>query len=138
MKLLLLPVAVILAFTGCPAPDSETESRSKQMDTPARAAAPPPKDPLSWQDRAVMRYINESGNGIIADARMRGRGEDWIVDRDETRDSTNYLVIHIGHDESEPDGTNRRFATDAWLYLDTVRKRIYEYDLPNDSLVFWK
>jgi hypothetical protein len=29
-------------------------------------------------------------------------------------------------------------VTDGWVYIDSLTRKIYEYDLPNDSLIKWE
>ena len=63
--------------------------------------------------------------------------EEWIFDRTEKTDTANYLIYQIGHDVSDKGNTNPRFVTDQWIYIDSLKNKLYEYDLPNDSLIEW-
>lgn len=101
-------------------------------------STPEIQSPLRWTDSAVLRYIERSDAPLIANSRHRGAKLSWITDRMQATDSGEFIVIQIGHDEAEPDGSNLRFATEGWLYLDTSRKRIYEYDLQDEALSRWE
>jgi len=41
----------------------------------------------------------------------------------------------MGHDFTDSDG--KRFITDSWVYIDSVKRKIYEYDVAKDTLVEW-
>ena len=47
-------------------------------------------------------------------------------------------IYNIGIDVAEEDGSNLRFSSCGWVYLDSVKQKLYEYDLPNDTIVTWK
>jgi len=53
-------------------------------------------------------------------------------------DTAKYFIFHLGHDVADKGGKNKRFVTDAWIYIDSLKRKIYEYDLPNDTLIEWK
>ena len=61
--------------------------------------------------------------------------EEWLFDQTINTDSAKFLVFQIGHDESDKGEKNKRFVTDQWIYIDSVTKRLYEYDAANDSLI---
>lgn len=135
-----LAFVVVLGSSGCASESSE--SLKSGVEAPARQ---PPADtlaprqrPASWADQAIISYLAKSSSPLIADARRRGQDLSWITDRTEPTDSATFTVVQIGHDMTEPDGSNPRFSTDGWVYLDTTRRRIYEYDVAEDKLVLWK
>lgn len=57
-----------------------------------------------------------------------------LYDRMEKTDSATYAVFHIGHDVVD-EGGGKRFATDGWLYVDTLTAVAYDYDLVEDRLI---
>jgi hypothetical protein len=91
-----------------------------------------------WYDVLIADYIKKSDNKLIKSSLKNKERIDWLLDRTEKTDSTNYYVFNIGQEVSEEDGSNPRFTSSGWIYIDSISKKIYEYDLPNDSLIVWK
>lgn len=89
-------------------------------------------------DSLVSDYINNSDNELIKLSLKKNVKVEWILDQIEKTDSTNYYIFNIGQSVSEIDGTNTRFSSNGWIYIDSISKKVYEYDLPNDSLIVWK
>lgn len=106
-----------------PVPDSITVSQQENQ---------------SWYDTLVKYYISKSDKDQIKAERKIKDKLDWEVSSIEKNDSANYYVFKIGHHESEADGSEMRFTADAWIYIDSISKKIYEYDLGNDTIIVWK
>jgi len=92
----------------------------------------------NWYDDLIADYIKKSDNKLIKTSLNNKERIEWLLDRTEKTDSTNYYIFNIGQDVSEEDGTEPRFVSVGWIYIDSISKKIYEYDLPNDSLIVWK
>ena len=60
---------------------------------------------------------------------------EWRQDDVIESDTANYLTFQIGYMVSDKDGENPRFTTDAWIYVDTLHRKFYEYDIAKDSLI---
>ena len=103
--------------------NSEIQTKSKTQD---------------WYDVLIVDYIKKSDNKLIKMSLNKNERIEWLLDRTEKTDSTNYYIFNIGQDVSQEDGTELRFVSQGWIYIDSISKRIYEYDLPNDSLIVWK
>ena len=93
---------------------------------------------INWYDELVLKYINQTDNQLVRLAIKDKYSEDWVLDRRENTGGAYYLIFHIGHDLTDEGNTDQRFTTDCWLYIDSLTRKIYEYDLPNDSLIEWK
>ena len=79
-----------------------------------------------------MKYIDQTDDSLIKLARKDTIPEEWILDRTrETSDSAKYFIFQIGHT------FEHKFITDKWVYIDSLKRNIYEYDFANDSLVKW-
>jgi hypothetical protein len=92
-----------------------------------------------WYDQLLKNYINKSENQLIQSSRLNTAiRTEWLLDRIEKTDNEKFFVFQIGHDVLDEDNTNLRFTTDGWIYLDSLSKTIYEYDLPNDTLIKWQ
>ncbi|ESU22802.1 hypothetical protein FSS13T_25270 [Flavobacterium saliperosum S13] len=92
----------------------------------------------NWYDGLIADYIKNSDNELIKLALKNKEEVEWLLDRTEKTDSTNYYIFNIGQDVTDENNANPRFSSDGWIYVDSLSKKIYEYDLPNDSLVIWK
>lgn len=92
----------------------------------------------NWYDDLIVNYIKNSENELIKLSLAHNQRIEWLLDRKEKTDSTNYYIFTIGQEVSEEDGSNKRFSTNGWIYIDSISKTIYEYDLPNDTLIAWK
>ncbi|MBI1307177.1 MAG: hypothetical protein GC181_11295 [Bacteroidetes bacterium] len=88
-------------------------------------------------NKMVFSYIRKTTDPLIASSRDKESLE-WIFDRREIRKGHTMLIYHIGHDVADASGKNPRYATDGWVYIDSNTNQIYQYDLPNDSLILWK
>jgi hypothetical protein len=86
---------------------------------------------VTWVDSLVMKYINQTNDTLIKLARRDSIPVEWMLDRTEITGTTKYLVFQIGH------SFEYRFITDKWLYIDSLTRNIYEYDLSSDSLIRW-
>jgi hypothetical protein len=92
----------------------------------------------NWYDDLIADYIKKSDNKLIKTSLNNKERIEWLLDRTEKTDSTNYYIFNIGQNVSEEDGSESRFTSNGWIYIDSISKKIYEYDLPNDSLFVWK
>lgn len=82
-----------------------------------------------WTDSLIKDYISHSStfaHEADKDSLV------YFLDRRENTDSARYLVYQLGH------STENRFSTDQWLYIDSLTRTIYEYDVVDDKLVKWK
>lgn len=91
----------------------------------------------NWIDTLLNKYVLFSNNELVRAAVNDKISEEWLFDQFLNADTTKYFIYQIGHDVTDEDGANPRFVTDQWVYVDTVRRILYEYDLPNDSLIRW-
>ncbi len=95
-------------------------------------------DIKNWYDAIIADYIKKSDNQLIKLALKNKEQVEWLLDRTEKTDSTNYYIFNIGQNVMDENNTNPRFTSDGWIYIDSLSKIVYEYDLPNDSLIVWK
>jgi hypothetical protein len=91
----------------------------------------------AWTDPLIKNYINNSGNELIKLSFKNKISEQWLFDQTINTDTAKYFVFQVGHDELDEGETNKRFVTDQWIYIDSATKRLYEYDVANDSLIRW-
>lgn len=95
-------------------------------------------DVKNWYDAIIADYVKKSDNQLIKLALKNKEQVEWLLDRTEKTDSTNYYIFNIGQNVMDENNTNPRFTSDGWIYIDSLSKKVYEYDLPNDSLIVWK
>ena len=89
---------------------------------------------ISWSDSLLKLYIAFSNNPLVKQAR---KAEEWIFDQTLTTDTAVYNIYQIGHDVTDEGGANPRYVTDQWVYLDTIGKQLYEYNLSKERLDKW-
>jgi hypothetical protein len=127
----IIPYLFLILVQSCGSNDEPKERITKidKVEEPSK---------VNWTDATIKNYVLTSQNQLVKDALEEKANIEWIFDREEELNNTKYLVYHIGHDAMEKDSTNLRFTTDAWVYVDTLNKKIFEYDLANDSLILVK
>ncbi|QEC79676.1 hypothetical protein [Mucilaginibacter ginsenosidivorax] len=87
-------------------------------------------------DSLVSLYIHHSNNELVARSQTDlSVHEEALFDQEVKTDSANYLVYNIGHDVKDDDG--QRFISDSWIYVDTLKRKVFEYT-PDEKLVEWK
>lgn len=113
---------------------------------PTEAASPVPQTapslpeeaaPPEWANALLADFIARTESSQVKASREAGKHVGWLYDQLRTTDTARYFVFHLGHDVAEPDGSDARFATDGWVYIDTLTHRIYEQDIAADSLIEW-
>lgn len=89
----------------------------------------------SWFDSISVMYNNTSSNASVRNAvKDSSKKEEWNFDQIVKTDTADYFVYQVGHDVSDGDGL--RFVTDSWIYIDTVKRKLYEYQ-PDGKLLLW-
>lgn len=142
MKKKTLLLLISFAFLSC----NKTSKIEKQIDSlsankevlNSKTKAKTESKTQNWYDPLIADYIRKSDNKLIKSSLKNKEQIEWLLDRTEITDSTNYYIFNIGQNVSEKNGTEPRFTSDGWIYIDSISKKIYEYDLPNDSLTVWK
>lgn len=86
---------------------------------------------MAWADSLIVQYIRNTKNEFVVMARNDKVPIDWMLDRRERTDTADYLIYEISH------SFEGRTIADAWLYIDSLTKTIYEYDVAADSLIRW-
>lgn len=91
----------------------------------------------NWYDDIAENYIKNSDNELIKISLKNKEKVEWLLDRTEKTDSTNFYIFNIGQDVTDENNTNPRFSSDGWIYIDSISKKVYEYDIPNDTIILW-
>ena len=125
-------VSVLFIFLSC---NNKTKLEDKSVDKKIDSSLV--LNSQNRYDSLVYDYINNSENELIKLALKDNVKVEWILDQIEKTDSKNYYIFNIGQSVSDIDGTNTRFSSNGWIYIDSISKIVYEYDLPNDSLIVW-
>lgn len=96
-------------------------------------------DDDNWLNDLVVDYIKHNNNELIQlHLHDSANEESWMDEGMSERDGSTYYMCQIGHDVAEEDGSEPRFVTDGWVYVDSAKRILYEYDVANDSLIVWK
>ncbi|MCW3104683.1 MAG: hypothetical protein JWO09_3123 [Bacteroidetes bacterium] len=116
------------------------ETDTKPGDNEAPASTNDLRDKkVNWYEELMINYISKSDNELIKLSRKNPAIKiEWLLDRVENTDTAKYLIFHIGHDVTDDANTNMRFVTDGWVYIDSLTRKLYEYDVANDSLMEWR
>lgn len=120
--------------------ESNLQTEVNQKDT-LEANTQSPKDIKvfnNWKDELISDYVKNSKKELIK-VHFKAKDQlEWFLDRTQKNDSTQFYIYNIGVDVAEEDGSEPRFSSCGWVYLDSVKRKLYEYDLPNDTIVEWK
>lgn len=153
MKIHLLPACLLLLLISCNQTSKPVEA--KKADTPRiiqiadtsksiKEAAPeiadypdsPPNN--GWTDSLLKAYLKNSHNKLVAmSVADTSINEEWMFDSIRQRDKSKYFVYNVGHDHSVGEGDGVVFASDSWVYIDAVTRKLYEA-LPDENLKEWK
>lgn len=136
VKLFMLKISTVLVFLlihiGCKEKRAETTVPVPNKDTSIVIQSSLPKANTNWADSLIIGYINRTDNEMIQATRSDSIPIEWMFDRTEQTDSAKYLVFQLGH------SFEHKYITDGWLYIDSLTKAVYEYDIANDSLIKWR
>ena len=80
-----------------------------------------------WAGYFIVDYLKNNSERLTE---IDGHPVSYIKDTI-TRQGRKYAMVKIGH------SFQHRYVTDQWIFIDSLSKEIYEYDLPNDSLIPW-
>ena len=95
-----------------------------------------PNNELISIDSLILAYIKHSDNALVAQSRTDlSVHEEALFDQEIKTDSANYLVYNIGHDVKDDDAA--RYVSDSWIYVDTLKRKVFEYT-PDEKLIEWK
>lgn len=133
-------ILITLTIYSCSETPEEHERKTFfQRQAKVLKSKPRKHSSSNWNQELITNYISKSNNPLIARSRNDSSiKEEWLFDRIENTDSAKYMIIQIGHDVSEEDGSMLRFVTDGWVYIDTPKKVLYEYDIANNCLLRWE
>ncbi|GAB2806021.1 hypothetical protein [Ferruginibacter profundus] len=85
-----------------------------------------------WANELIMEYERKNNLVLVNAGNKDTAFIPWILDSRLATDSAQFLIFQIGHTNSE-----NFYAIDRWLYIDSVSKNMYDYDLPNEQLIKW-
>lgn len=134
MKYRVLTLLIAVLIVSCNQTSDKTIENNEPVDSLTKNNA---IKQLNWCDSLIMTYVRQTENPLVKSTREANVAIDWQLDRIEDTDSATYLVFHIGHDMTDEGNINPRFATDAWIYVDSLKRVLFEYDLPTDQLIRW-
>lgn len=133
-------LAIFLTCISCTQKNKETLTEKTPIKTEVKKAVV--VDTVvtnqNWYDPLMANYIKNSDKELIRQHLKNKDTLEWLLDNTEKTDSTHYYIFNIGLEVSDKGNTNKRFSSCGWVYIDSLSKKIYEYDLPNDRLVLWE
>jgi hypothetical protein len=152
MKNLVKILTLITLIHSCQGPIASEASLDQVQANPidtmqpealveANVTEPPqieyPEFSIPATDFMLMSYIAFSENPLIKADRKTNIQEEWVFDQTLKTDTAEYQVYQIGHDDAEASGENQHFVTTQWIYIDTAKKELFEYDVANECLNKW-
>jgi hypothetical protein len=127
---------VMLSFLGC------SEPNTQNLQTPVENnsyAVDPSYSKLDWCNDLIRDYIARSKDEfLVLDRQDTSVHFEWYVDRIENENGKKFMIFHLGHEVSDEGNTNVRFVTSGWLYIDSLSRKLYVYDIAKDTIVLWK
>ena len=136
MRTRLLLLFCLLILTGCFQKNNtakETEVKNEEVKNSKTNSADTMQNVgPAWASDLVLKYVQESKNENITAARNDNAPVAWMFDGTRPSDTAVYYVFHIGNDRED------HFSTAGWVYIDSARHSIYEYDIAKDSMYLWK
>lgn len=115
----LLYILTIFLLTSC------SNTSEKKLDNPQVDTVP---EMALWADEYIIKYLESNKDRLTE---VDGHPITYIKEKAE-RNERNYAIVKIGH------SFESRYVTVQWIFVDSLTKEIYEYDLANDSLILWK
>jgi hypothetical protein len=85
-----------------------------------------------WANDLVLKYVKECNSEDMLAARNDSNPVEWMFDHVEPTDTAVYYVYHVGNDMQD------HFATIGWVYIDSAKRLIYQYDVAGDSIYLWR
>lgn len=128
MKHITIIIATIFSLTSCQTnnPNKTETSLDNHQHNPEQANDTVPEMAI-WADDFIIDYLEYNSERLTE---VDGYPISYIKETT-TRQGRKYAMVKIGH------SFEHRYVTDQWIFIDSLSKDIYEYDLPNDSLIPW-
>ena len=80
-----------------------------------------------WADVYILKYLDAKKDRLTT---ADGKPVTYMKETSK-REGRDYAMVRIGH------SFENHYVTNQWIFIDSLSKQIYEYDLPNDSLILW-
>lgn len=129
MKQIVLYISTIVFLFSCS--NTTGNQKEKKLDTihvesvENKDIAP---EVALWADEYIIKYLEGNKERLTE---VDDHPVTYIKEITE-RDERVYAMVEIGH------SFEHRYVPDQWIYVDSLTKNIYEYDVANDSLILWK
>lgn len=129
MMQLALYLSIPVMLTSCT--DTTQQQEPPPVDTPVVVGAVKQVDTVPeaalWANAPIEKYLDENKDRLKS---VEGANVSYMKEISE-REGKTYAMVRIGHDFED------HYVTEQWIYVDSITKQVYEYDLPNDSLILW-
>ncbi len=151
MKQLTSILVLIILLAGCqdmnqqesPAENASisTVDSTPQMiaseAVPEKAVSDLAEGEITWSDSLLKMYMSFASTDVFKQAHANNFTLEWVYDNTVKTDSGVFDVYRIGHEISRDEGADTRFIVDQWIYLDTLKKQLYEFDPSANKLNKW-
>ena len=144
MKLTIPLLLLTLFATSCQQPVKTDKAERQRNDTSAISVktadvvkTQAAKNASQWFDSLSIVYNKATNNKLVRQAVDDNTiTEEWLFDQEIKTDTANYYVYQVGHDVT--DAHAKRFITDSWIYVDTLKRKFYEFEVVDSKLLEWK
>lgn len=122
--LIALPfIGIYYVFTGIIWVDNYEENQTPKVEQIEDSL----NDVAVWADDLIFEYLEHNSERLT---KIDDIPISFIKDT-LTRQGKKYITVKIGH------SFENRYVTDQWIFINSLTKEIYEYDLQIDSLTTW-
>ena len=151
MKQLASILVLIILMAGCQDMNKkEAPAENVQISTvdsapqmiaseavPEKAVSDLAEGEITWSDSLLKMYMAFANTETFKQAHTNNFTLEWVYDNTVKTDTGVFDVYRIGHEISRDEGADTRFIVDQWIYLDTLKKQLYEYDAAANRLSKW-
>lgn len=81
---------------------------------------------MRWANKQINWYLEENKGRLTIDSQLATFFKTRVV-----REGRVYAMIQLGR------SLGYRYQTDEWVFIDSISKNVFQYDLPKDSLIKW-
>ena len=128
MKKIIFYIIAVMLITSCSnniSSDKEEGIKTEIKDTIITNDTIP--EVATWADNSIIEYIEANKDKLTeVDSVPISFMKDFT-----TQNNTKYVMVQIGH------SFEYRFETEQTIYINSLTKELYEYDVISDSLILW-
>ena len=98
-------------------------------------------EPLAakWYDQLILDWIEHTDHNLFLQNTKADKTDiSWLFQGEVGTDTAYYFIFRVGHTVTDSGVLSPRYISDAWLYLDTLKRKVFEYDVATEKISEWK